>query len=163
MPTSPSMGVVELTELRRGDELRYTLKTVYQNAESDPYTGTMTVASVDVTRDDDGGVRTVDVYFTALADENDGYAVRRARRDDDGLTFERARGDLENPSWCKFSKDGKFTLSHAECGAETANGTCGRRAGWGTCHTGRGTCRTHEPNHTAPNVSVGDGVMARLE
>jgi hypothetical protein len=157
------MGVVELTELRRGDVLSYTLKTVYQNTESDPYTGTVTVASVDVTRDDDGAVQEVVVYFREKSEERNGRPARRAVLSDGDLTYERARGDLDNPTWCKFSKDGKFTVSHAECGAETDNGTCGRRAGWGTCHVGRGKCRTHEPNHTAPNVSVGDEVMARLE
>jgi hypothetical protein len=157
--------VVELTELTNGDVLNYTLKTVYQNTESDPYTGTVTVGAVDVTRDEEGVVQEVVVYFRENSEKHDGHAARRAVLSDGDLTYERVQSDAaqENPVWCKFSKDGKFTLAHTTCGAETQGGTCGRRAGWGTNHTGHGRCRDHEMNHTAPNVTVGSGVLARLE
>ncbi len=156
-------GMVEVTDLEVGDELSYELTTVYQSGDDpDPYTGTWTVASVELEENDDGETAAVNVYTTHRIEENDGFATRRIRLEGDELRYEQARGDPKNPTWSKYARDGGLSLERAKCGAKTESGTCGMVAGWGTRHAGRGKCKHHDTNETAPNVDVGPGVSAVL-
>ncbi len=154
----------EVEDLEVGDELYYEMRTVYQSGENpEPYCGNWTVGAVEIEEDEDGETVAVNVYTKHRIEENDGFATRRIRYVDDELRYEQARGDPENPTWAKYARNGEFEIERAKCGAETDSGTCGMVAGWGTDHAGRGKCKHHDMNYTAPNVDVDDEVVSRLE
>ncbi len=154
----------EVENLDVGDEVSYEMTTVYQSGDDpEPYTGTWTVGSVETEENDENEIVAVNVYTTHRCDENDDYATRRIRSEDGELRYEQARGNPANPTWAKYAREGELKIERAKCGAETDDGRCGMIAGWGTNHAGRGKCKYHDTNETAPNVDVGSDLLALME
>jgi hypothetical protein len=143
--------MIDPIDVTMGDELRVTIKTVYQNDRSVPYSGDVPVEMIRTEGGDDDGEPTRMIYFGGEYLDDDGRSTRRAVFEPGELpVYERRNAN----GWMKFSVDGGLRLAFSEdvedadaaaeptCGAETDDGPCELTAGWGR-DADSGPCKHH--------------------